>query len=192
MMQIDNDRVKSILKQYKELIKRIHARILEIKEEMAETNEQLIEMASYPKIDLSREGGGSGQSDLVKTLLRYEALVREKETDLITEMQELLNEAESVNRLYLCYQAMKGSESFSILERLYIKKEPYKTVEMESGLSHKAFEVRRQTAIRTVKQLYESDLNNAEIIRTRSMHKRKQSGKKGEDGFEQLSLFKDI
>lgn len=190
MMNIDNDQVKNILKQYKELQKRIHIRILEIKEEMAETDRQLVEMASYPKTDLSRERGGGGQDDLTRTLLRYKALVKEKETDLIAEMQELVDEVESINRLHLCYQAMKGSESFSILERLYVKKEPYKTVEMESGLSHKTFETRRQAAINTVRQLYESDLTNDQIIRTK--HRGRQKHTKRADVFEQLSFLNDI
>ena len=48
MLQLDEDQIKETLKHYQEITQQIHARVLSIRQMMDETNNQLIEIASYP------------------------------------------------------------------------------------------------------------------------------------------------
>lgn len=80
--------------------------------------------------------------------------------------------------------------AYSILEKLYIQKIPYKTVEMESGLNHRVFEYTRKNAIKEIQRLYESELTNAQIVRCSEMVKRNNRRKTGKgESYEQLSIF---
>lgn len=137
MLQMDEDQIKETLKHYQAITQQIHARVLSIRQMMDETNDQLIEIASYPKIDFGKTSARSGtRKDLLDVYERYQKLIEEKEQNFAEELRELLARAESVKRLYLCYQAL-GNEAYEIVDKLYIQRIPYKAVEAESGLNHR-------------------------------------------------------
>lgn len=177
MLQLDEDQIKETLKHYQEITQQIHARVLSIRQMMDETNNQLIEIASYPKIDFGKTSTRCGtRKDLLDVYERYQELIEEKEENFAEELRELLVRAESVKRVYLCYQAL-GNEAYEIVDKLYIKKIPYKAVEAESGLNHRIFEEKRKLAIKEIQRLYESDRSDMQIVRysNQRSHKKKQT-----------------
>lgn len=71
-LKMDSKKIKDVLRHHSELTQQIHKQVLEIREKLDEVQQQTIEMASYPKIDLSQEGGGRGtHKDLADVYLRY-------------------------------------------------------------------------------------------------------------------------
>ena len=105
-------------------------------------------------------------------------------------MYLLTEKAESIHRLYLCFQAL-GGEEYEIINRLYIKGELYKSAEKEMGLSHRAFEFERKRAIKNIQHLYESDKSNTQIVNLSKDNacSRKKKEKKINVDYEQLSLI---
>ena len=190
-LKMDSKKIKDVLRHHSELTQQIHKQVLEIREKLDEVQQQTIEIASYPKIDLSQEGGGRRtHKDLADVYLRYQKLVNEQEEQLAAEMYVLTIHAEGIHRLYLCFQTLIGEEH-DIIDRLYVKGELYKSVEQDMGLNHRIFEGKRKQAIRDIQKLYESDLSNAQII---CIQKENACGKKGkrkveqEYQYEQMSL----
>ena len=174
MLQMDEDQIKETLKHYQAITQQIHARVLSIRQMMDETNDQLIEIASYPKIDFGKTSARSGtRKDLLDVYERYQKLIEEKEQNFAEELRELLARAESVKRLYLCYQAL-GNEAYEIVDKLYIQRIPYKA---ESGLNHRIFEEKRKLAIKEIQRLYESDQSDMQIVRysNQRSHKKKRT-----------------
>ena len=64
----------------------------------------------------------------------------------------------------VCFRSLRGEEYF-YLQELYVNKKPYKTVEAESGVSHKTFEMTRKRAMRKLLKTYQSELSNIDIIK---------------------------
>lgn len=54
-LKMDSKKIKDVLRHHSELTQQIHKQVLEIREKLDEVQQQTIEMASYPKIDLSRK-----------------------------------------------------------------------------------------------------------------------------------------
>lgn len=161
--RIDGEQIKEVLKHYSELTDQIHRRIQQIKRQVDITNDQLIEVASMSSPGMEETGGRTNEhKDLGDVYLRYLKLVKAKEKDLADAMRTYVEQAENVERLYLCFHAL-GGKGYDILDQLYIQKRLYKAVEEESGLNHRTFEAYRRQAILTIMRLYESDLTNEQI-----------------------------
>lgn len=168
--QIGTEEIKNTLKHYDELSKKIHTQIMQLKQNLSEVEMQALEVAAYPKTDLAEKGGGGEiHKDLTNVYLRYQRIVLEKQKDLLSEIIYLTAKSENLHRLYLCSQAIAG-DGYEIITRIYVQNEKYKTVEMESGLSHRVFEQKRQQAIRDIQKLYESELTNHQIIELQKKH----------------------
>lgn len=166
-LKMDSEKIKDVLRHHSELTQQIHKQVIDIRKKIDEVQQQSIEMASYPKIDLSQEGRGSGtHKDLADVYLKYQNLINEQEEELADEMYVLTIHAEGIHRLYLCFQTLTGEEH-DIIDRLYVKGELYRTVEQDIGLNHRVFEETRKQAIRDIQRLYESDLTNAQIVHIR-------------------------
>ena len=188
VMKLNDNSVKDILKHHKELTEQIHIRIIDIRKKIDETNEQLIEVASYPKIDLDQGGEKGGTyKDLSDAYLRYQHLVEDTERELTDEMLQLITVAEGIQRMYICFQALAG-DAYKILNELYVKKMPYKTVESESGLNHRTFEQRRKQAIGGIQKLYNSYLTNAQIVKCSRLGK-EQKIRDTTGQYEQMSIL---
>ena len=186
MMKVDSEKIKEVLRHHNELTQQIHNQVIDIRKKIDEVEQQSLEMASYPKIDLSATGSGSGiHKDLADVYLNYQRLVKTQERELTDEMLTLIASARGIHRLYLCFQSLSGDE-YNIIYQLYVQGKLYKAVEEETGLNHRRFEEKRKQAIRDIQQLYESDLN-AQIV---SRHKKiiNKEIKPGNEEYQQMTL----
>lgn len=57
--------------------------------------------------------------------------------ELISLMLEVEKEREEIHRIWLCFQMLPKKE-YEILQKLYVDHRPYKEVELDSGISHRA------------------------------------------------------
>lgn len=193
MEKINENFVKNVLARHGELLQDIHKRILLLYEELSDTN-SIIQSAAIKKMELGQVGGGGRNvRDLTDVMLAHQRIVKDREREVYAGLQSLMDEEEVINRIWCCFQALSDKE-YKCLEELYVKGEPYKAVEQESGVSHRAFEQTRADAIREILRWYESDLGNVEIIalgRT-NMGGRKKGKKKKEksrnEPYEQMEL----
>jgi len=188
-MKVDSEKIKNVLRHHNELTRQIHNQLIDIRKKIDEVEQQSIEIASYPQIDLSIEGRGRGEhKDLADVYLKYQKLVQIQEKELTDEIRALTVNAEGIHRLYLCFQSLTG-EKYDIINRLYVKGELYKSVESDLGLNHRVFEEKRKQAILDIQQLYESDLSNNQIVNLRKENafiKKKEERNKAE--YQQMSL----
>ena len=65
-LKMDSKKIKDVLRHHSELTQQIHKQVLEIREKLDEVQQQTIEMASYPKINLSQE-----EEEHIKILQMY-------------------------------------------------------------------------------------------------------------------------
>lgn len=111
MMKVDSEKIKEVLRHHNELTQQIHNQVIDIRKKIDEVEQQSLEMASYPKIDLSATGSGSGiHKDLADVYLNYQRLVKTQERELTDEMLTLIASARGIHRLYLCFQSLSGDE----------------------------------------------------------------------------------
>lgn len=101
--------------------------------------------------------------DVSSLLLRHRELMEEQKKEIRCEMWRLMEEEETVRRIWACYRGLEGEE-FQIIRALYAERQLYAAVERESGMSHGTFEKKRAAAIRKIQSLYYSELDNLEII----------------------------
>lgn len=192
--KIEKEEVKDTLKHYNELSQEIHMQIMNLRDELSKVEEQALEIAAYPKTDLTEKNGCGGvHKDLTEVYLKYQKLVHDRQKEIIQNIAYLTIRSDDLYRLYLCSQALSG-EGYEIISRIYNKNEKYKVVEMESGLSHRIFEKKRQQAIRDIQRLYESDLTNRQILEMQKIHmydqkfqKRKKESNNN-DAYQQMEL----
>ena len=192
--QIETEEIKNSLKHYSGLSAEIHRQIMQLKKDLDDVEIQALEMAAYPKTDLAEKGGSRGiHKDLTDVYLRYQSIVLGRQQDLLDEITYFTEKSENLHRLYLCSQAISG-DGYEIISRLYFNNEKYKVVEMESGLSHRIFEQKRQQAIRDIQRLYESDLTNRQILEMQKIHmydhkfQRRKKESNNNDAYQQMEL----
>ncbi len=101
--------------------------------------------------------------DVSSLLLRRRQLMEEQKKEIQCEMWRLMEEEETVRRIWACYRGLEGEE-FQIVRALYAERQLYSAVERESGMSHGTFEKKRAAAIRKIQSLYHSELDNLAII----------------------------
>ena len=163
-LEISENRVKEILGGVDQRLKEIHERILRLYEEEAD-NDSLIRSISIRKIEwTSRRAEKAKERDLSDVMLMHYKLMEERDIALKAEMYNLAKEEEQINRIWVCFRSLRGEEYF-YLQELYVNKKPYKTVEAESGVSHKTFEMTRKRAMRKLLKTYQSELSNIDIIK---------------------------
>ena len=134
--KMDSKKIKDVLRHHSELTQQIHKQVLEIREKLDEVQQQTIEMASYPKIDLSQEGGGRGtHKDLADVYLRYQKLVNEQEEQLAAEKRNLLIEKETQGLEELEVELIKNSiPKDADAQTIKAKVEAYKNMQAKKGL----------------------------------------------------------
>ena len=163
-MRVDEKIIKNVLRHHDELLRQTYEQMIDVRKKIDEITRQSIEIASYPKIDLSIESNRGGEHrDLFDVYLKYQKLIRIQKEELINEMHVLTIQAEGIHRIYLCFQILPRVE-YRIINRIYVKGELYKTVEEDFGLNHRIFEQKRQQAIQIIQNVYKSDLSNEQIV----------------------------
>ena len=191
--KITEDDIKYLLKNRKEILVQDRIRIKEIYTELSE-EDSIEQMLSIPSYDFcTKVQSERTKQDLGNVLEHIQHMQRSKSLELRVELWGLSNEIEKINRLYICYQALSriNIQEFMIIKKMYVQNMGYYPVEMESGLSHKTFEKKRQSGIAQIKLWYESDYDNASIIIKTEKNREKRPPKKDEKSYYQMSL-KDI
>ncbi len=190
MQKIDENRIKEVLGSHRELLQELRKRILMLQDEIMDTD-SILKAVSMKKLNL-HSGGGGGQGgqhqDMLDAMIKHQQMERRYAIELSNEIYRLVEEEESINRIMVCFRALRGKE-YTYIRRLYVEKEPYKAVEQESGVSHSRFESIRTDGLKQIQSLYESRLSNVSIMG--NAEKRKPCRKKKKEGageFEQLSL----
>lgn len=190
LLHIDENKIKDILRNYKEFKGAITERILSLYKEMEDADRQL-DMVAYKKPNLSGLGGGSSdKKDLFDVLEKHEKNVRMLAIEIRTEVNQLVEEEETYNRVWSGYRSLRG-EAYDIITDLYVNGEPYKAVEAEHCCSHRKFEFIRKSALTHILKLYESDLSNPQIVSyIYSLPKRtnEKESKEEADSYTQLKL----
>ena len=188
MHEIREEDIKNALAGDFAELEEIHKRILILHEELSNTV-SMIQSAAMKSPRYGNVGGGAGtqKNDLTEIMIRHERLQRQREIEIREEIFRLTEEEEVINRIRVCYQALRGKE-YGFLRELYVRGHPYKVVEKNSGVSHGTFERIRKSGIRKIQQMYASNFSNQEIIAKSSERHKRKSKKGGGEKYEQIKL----
>ena len=96
-------------------------------------------------------------------MLKQKKIYQEQAQDLQSEIISILEEEESIHRIWVCFRALEDPGR-KYLEEIYVFNNLYRYVEQTSGVSHRKFEETRSQAMKELIRLYQSDLSNKEII----------------------------
>ena len=107
--------------------------------------------------------------------------------ELIDLMFEVEKEREEIHRVWLCFQMLPKKE-YEILQKLYVEKHPYKEVELDSGISHRAFERNRKHAIELIQNAYESKWKKENLLVYAKNEKEHRQQKIEEEPYQQMDL----
>ena len=102
-------------------------------------------------------------------------------------MFEVEKEREEIHRVWLCFQMLPKKE-YEILQKLYVEKHPYKEVELDSGISHRAFERNRKHAIELIQNAYESKWKKEKLLVYAKNEKEHRQQKIEEEPYQQIDL----
>mgnify|MGYP003191678761 FL=1 len=159
MKEITVSYVKHVLGHKKEMISDGRKRMKELYEEINSTDFSIRE-AAYTKVLNDIPQTSSHSKDLSDILLK---IYQEQAQDLQSEIISILEEEESIHRIWVCFRALEDPGR-KYLEEIYVFNNLYRYVEQTSGVSHRKFEETRSQAMKELIRLYQSDLSNKEII----------------------------
>lgn len=189
MKEINESEVKLILHSYEDRRREIHERIMSMIKELGETDGMIYEMSvSSPRItDMPKQKGRI--NDLNDVLSRYKSSLHERILEVNQSIRQLTEEEEALNRVWSCYQALRGEE-YKVLRRLFVERQPWKTVEIECGMSSGSLQRIQKRALQKIIDMYNSPYSITEI-NSRSESYKKERERECEDGgsYQQLSLF---
>lgn len=192
---ITDDYIKRVLNNHQELLAAIHERILELYHEM-EDSDEVIKQATFGGGQENIGGGRSSEKkDLTDIMLRHFKLLKAQSQEIRIEMMRLVEEQETINRIWCCFEAL-DKDVKQILTELYVRGHPYKEVESEAqknkDISRTTFERMRKSGFDEIKRLYDSRLTNVDIIgnaqKRERLEKKKQRNRATYGEYEQISL----
>ena len=148
-MKISEERIKWVLRDYEGVLKYCDARYENYHRSYI-CEKQELQNFVLPKIDFApRSSSGGEKRDLSDLYERWTERQKKFQKELIDLMFEVEKEREEIHRVWLCFQMLPKKE-YEILQKLYVEKHPYKEVELDSGISHRAFERNRKHAIELI------------------------------------------
>lgn len=164
MRAVSVEYVKHVLGNKKEIVTYGRKRIKELYEELNNTDLSVCE-AAYVKVlnDQPKVSSRTNENDISDVLLKQKKIYQEQARDLRFEIIRILDEEESIHRIWVCFDAL-NNPGRKYLEELYVEKNLYRYVEEKSGVSHRSFEQTRSQAMKKLISLYYSSLTNKEII----------------------------
>lgn len=130
---------------------------------------------------------GYNKKDLTDILIKHEKEEREYALYLKDYIFQLMQQEESLKRIWICYQCLTN-EQRQILTELYVHKKAWKVVKMELKMSHSTVSNYRNAAIENIIKLYNSELSNLQIARYSIQDKETSTSQKEKDD-NQISLF---
>ncbi len=151
--------VKEVLRNKDAMLCTIRDKLCSINDEISNTDEYLkaVALSSHPISDMP---SGSGKKRDVSDMYEEYKAKRKQWTGEYAELgRELIRQEEIILRVWRCFLAL-DEPYFSILNRIYVKKELYHTVQTESGVTLEPFEKRRKRGIETILQLYKSNISD--------------------------------
>lgn len=171
-MQITYNEMKYIFRNHEEILSHNQKRILELYSEMEKEDnmEQFISLKSIQFSDSIRTYGT--KSDLSDVLEKIHRIQREKTLEVRSEFNSIMTENQRINRLLICYRSFATVDinAHDIIRKIYVEGMTYEAVEMGTRLSHRSFEKKRKYAMNTIKQLFESDYTNSQILKKVDLH----------------------
>ncbi len=158
---MDTSRVKKLLREYGIHMEINQNRIMELYKQMQKSDSVIdsIGQISRSFIDVSK---GQKKEDISDLMLRHEEIEKQKTLDIRRELSKLIEEQESLNRIWICLQALHSQE-YQIIHELYIENAPYKKVLSDFGHSEKLFLKIINQGLSKVVDLYNSSYSNKEI-----------------------------
>ena len=154
-MKISEERIKWVLRDYEGVLKYCDARYENYHRSYI-CEKQELQNFVLPKIDFEpRSSSGGDKRDLSDLYENWTERQKKFQKELISLMLEVEKEREEIHRIWLCFQMLPKKE-YEILQKLYVDHRPYKEVELDSGISHRAFERIRKHAIELIQKAYES------------------------------------
>ena len=187
MMSIHENDIKRVLKNRQQDLETIHNRLMQMYGELYDTD-SMIRSISLKSIDYDGIGGvGSEKTDLADLIIRHERATESRQVEIREEMRRLSLGEEMINRVWVCFQTLRGQE-YDFIHELYVHAYPYKFVEKHSGVSHRTFEKIRRRAIKKIIELYQSRYSNIDIIRGARGQPKKKREEKETSGYHQLQL----
>lgn len=198
MRSINESEIKDILRNREEKTSNIRIKILNMYQEL-ENTEGLLLSTALPSTELrGMPGGKGGHKDLGDVLQQYYQRLYNRNEEIRSIMWALAEEEESISRVWVCFQALPDPY-YSILRELYVENQLYQAVEDRFKGSHKTFERYRQKGIEQLLCFYYSGNSIAELMRrqnTGTVIKRKKKGKQNtsqeKQEYEQMSFLPGI
>lgn len=166
---ISEKNIKRILRNKVDMLEDIDRKVAALLSEMNE--EDIIRERCLQTVRLSQLSSQSGVhkdlSDIIMDLDKREAARRNELSNLLINMT---NEKNIINRVWAGFLIL-DSPYYTIMNRLYVEKGLYFTVQQELNMSQSQFERHRKKAIRKIKDYAESnssdfimDFNDKQIL----------------------------
>ncbi|MEY8536367.1 hypothetical protein AALH30_23055 [Blautia pseudococcoides] len=185
-MEIDENYIVRCLSGYETLLEDVRDRIRFLHSNMATTDDVLESLQMKKNYGTAGTSGGGRKKDLGDLLERYEENEERYAEFLKMYIYQLMQEEESLKRVWICYQGLPYRQR-AVLKALYVEHKPWKVVRAELRMSHSTLSNNRSSAIQNIRQLYDSDFTDMQIMMYRQPELEKQREEK--DYQEQLSLW---
>lgn len=186
-MKISEERIKWVLRDYEGVLKYCDARYANYRRSYI-CEKQELQNFVLPKIDFEpRSISGGDKRDLSDLYENWTERQKKFQKELISLMLEVEKEREEIHRIWLCFQMLPKKE-YEILQKLYVDHRPYKEVELDSGISHRAFERIRKHAIELIQKAYESKWKKEKLLVYAKSEKEHRQRKIEEEPYKQIEL----
>lgn len=137
---------------------------------LAKNTQDLMESASYPLqvIDGLDRVQSNNWTDLVNTYERFKNLSKNQARDMNILMRNIVEEQESMNRVMAAYETLNEIQK-ELLQMFYIKRPAIKKQVAirifgeKHSISERSIYRIRKSAIKRIKEIYNSDLTQSEI-----------------------------
>ena len=128
MRAVSVEYVKHVLGNKKEIVTYGRKRIKELYEELNNTDLSVCE-AAYVKVlnDQPKVSSRTNENDISDVLLKQKKIYQEQARDLRFEIIRILDEEESIHRIWVCFDAL-NNPGRKYLEELYVEKNLYRYV----------------------------------------------------------------
>ena len=173
MYQVIDDRyICEVLSQYEKKEEDLRKEIQEmysLLDRQTQMQDDAIQSASY---HLNAFQLSADVKDVSSTVLVYQKLLKKHQTDIAEYISSLLSELDTIHRVMVCYYVLPTKDK-KILEKFYCQdKEKYsiRVLELakEFHLSETSIKRRRREALKTLKELYESNRSSDELLRLKT------------------------
>ena len=162
-MEIDENYIVRCLSGYETLLEDVRDRIRFLHSNMATTNDVLESLQMKKNYGTAGTSGGGRKKDLGDLLERYEENEERYAEFLKRYAYQLIQEEEALKRVWICYQSLPYGQR-TVLKALYVERKQWKAVRAELRMSHTTLSNHRTFAIQNIRQLYNSDFTDMQIM----------------------------